>query len=56
MTGGKFYLQSVQLAGFVPYSDHAINVDKVGGRLEKADDVRVPLASATESVLLSSCI
>lgn len=46
MTGEKFHLQSVQLAGFVPYSHHTINVDEDGGRIERADDVeRVPPAS-----------
>ena len=32
MTGGKLHLQSVQLAGFVPYSHHTINVDEDVGR------------------------
>lgn len=39
MTGKKFNLPCVQPAGSALYSDHTINVDKVGERLEKADDV-----------------
>lgn len=51
MTGGKFHLQSVQLAGFVPHSHHTINVDEDGGRIERADDVeRVPLAPDSNSI------
>lgn len=50
MSGGKCHLQSVQLAGFVPYSHHTINMDEDGGRIERADDVeQVPLASTAEA-------
>lgn len=55
MRGGLFYLQSVQLVGFVPYSGDTINVKKYGGRLAKADNVeQAPVASAAGSVLRNS--
>lgn len=58
MTGKKFNLPCVQPAGFALYSDHTINVDKVGERLHihiHSCGCGVAVALVTDSVLLSVC-